>query len=278
MRIRSVTTGATLGALTLVSIALSQSATAAVMPQSLGAADPSTLAHFHVYLPLTNTTALEQLLQSQTDSTSPNYHQWLTPAQFKQQFGPSPAAVAKTKALLQAAGFTVVGEKTQNLDVEGPVSAVEKMFNTQIERVQMKSGNVKLAAAGEHLNMPQSLAAMGAVIPEFTVHLAAHVHSQVLRPLAAAHPLAAPSSLAAAAPASPPVPRLADADSFFYATDMNEAYQLPSFQTEVAPLFSRQKQQIAGVGAHIGIVIGSVISPADLANAFNSTLSVGSDA
>jgi len=278
MKIRSVATGATLCALTLVSVALSQSAAAAMRPQSLGAADQNSTAHFHVYLPLSNTAALDQLLQSQTDSNSPNYHRWLTPAQFKQQFGPSPATVAKAKALLQAAGFTVVGEKTQNLDVEGPVSAVEKLFNTQIERVQMKSGNVKLAAAGDHLNMPQSLAAMGAVIPEFTVHLAAHVHSQVLRPLAAAHPLAAPSSLAAsaAAPASPPVPRLADADSFFYATDMNEAYQLPSFQTEITPLFSRQRQQIAGVGAHIGIVISSVISPADLANAFNSTISAGS--
>jgi subtilase family serine protease len=277
MKIRSVATGATLGALTLASMVLSQSAAAAMRPQSLGAADQNTIAHFHVYLPLTNAAALDRLLQGQTDSNSPNYHQWLTPAQFKQQFGPGAATVAKAKALLQAAGFTVVGEKTQNLDVEGPVSAVEKMFNTQIERVQMKSGNVKLAAVGEHLNMPQSLAAMGAVIPEFTVHLAAHVHSQVLRPLAAAHPLAAPNSLAASAPASAPVPRLADADSFFYATDMNEAYQLPSFQTEVAPLFSRQRQQIAGVGAHIGIVIGSVISPADLANAFNSTLSLGSD-
>src|SRR6202522_3864335 len=279
MKIRSVATGATLCALTLVSVALSQSAAAAMRPQSLGAADQNSTAHFHVYLPLSNTAALDQLLQSQTDSNSPNYHRWLTPAQFKQQFGPSPATVAKAKAVLQAAGFTVVGEKTQNLDVEGPVSAVEKLFNTQIERMQMKSGNVKLAAAGEHLNMPQSLAAMGAVIPEFTVHLAAHVHSQVLRPLAAAHPLAAPSSLAAsaAAPASPPVPRLADADSFFYATDMNEAYQLPSFQTEITPLFSRQRQQIAGVGAHIGIVISSVISPADLGNAFNSTISAGSD-
>ena len=277
MKIRSVATGATLGALSLMSIALSQSAAAAVRPQSLGAADQNTTAHFHVYLPLSNTAALDQLLQSQTDSNSSNYHQWLTPAQFKQQFGPSPATVAKAKALLQAAGFTVVGEKTQNLDVEGPVSAVVKMFNTQIERVQMKSGSVTLAAVGDHLNMPQSLAAMGAVIPEFTVHLAAHVHSQVLRPLAAANPLAAPSSLAAAASAAaaPPVPRLADADSFFYSTDMNEAYQLPSFQTEEPSSSSQGKRQIAGVGSHIGIVISSVISPADLAKAFNSTVSAG---
>jgi subtilase family serine protease len=278
MRIRSVATGATLGALTLMSIALSQSAAAAIQPQSLGAADQNTTAHFHVFLPLTNTAALDQLLQSQTDSNSPNYHQWLTPAQFKQQFGPSPAAVAKTKALLQAAGFTVLGEKTQNLEVEGPVSAVEKMFNTRIEQVQMRPGLVKLASVDRHLNMPQSLAAMGAVIPEFTAHLSAHVHSQV-RHLAAAHPLAASGPLATSGPlaAPAPVPRLADADSLFYATDLNEAYQLPSFQTEEPSPFSREKRQIAGVGAHIGIVISSVISPADLANAFNSTVSAGGD-
>jgi subtilase family serine protease len=136
--------------------------------------------------------------------------------------------------------------------------------------MQVKPGQVKLAAAERHLNLPKALADMGAVIPEFVPHLAAHVHSQVLRPLAA-NPLAAVSPLATPGAA----PRLASSLSFFYANDLNEAYQLPSFQTEVAPLFSRHKQQIAGVGAHIGIVISSVINPQDLANSFNSTVSAG---
>jgi subtilase family serine protease len=256
----------------IASIALVQSASAAKQAQSLGAADPNSIAHFNVFLPLTHTDALEKLLQSQTDTTSPNYHQWLTPAQFKQQFGPSPADFAKSKQLLEAAGFTVTGEKTQNLEVEGPVSAVERMFNTSIERVQIKPGVVKLASVDRHLNLPQSLSSLGAVIPEFTAHLAAHVHSQVLRPLAAGSSITALSSGAGPSVA----PRLASTDSFFYANDLNEAYQLPSFQTEAAPLFSRHKQQIAGVGAHIGIVISSVINPADLANSFNSTVSAGS--
>ena len=272
MRIRSAATSVALGALMAASIALVQSASAAKQAESLGAADPNSIAHFNVFLPLTHTDALEKLLQSQTDTTSPNYHQWLTPAQFKQQFGPSPADVAKTRQLLEAAGFTVVGEKTQNLEVEGPVSAVERMFNTSIERVQMKPGVVKLASVDRHLNLPQSLSAMGAVIPEFTAHLRAHVHSQVLRPLAAGSSLSTLSPLAGPSVA----PRLASTDSFFYANDLNEAYQLPSFQTEAAPLFSRHKQQIAGVGAHIGIVISSVINPTDLANSFNSTISAGS--
>jgi subtilase family serine protease len=259
MKIRSVATGAMLGALTVFSMMLAPSAPAAVPVKSLGAAQPDAVAHFNVYLPLTHSAALEQLLQGQTDSTSPNYHQWLTPAQFKRQFGPSAADVARTKALLQAEGFTIVSEKTQSLEVEGAVSNVERMFNTRLQRVQTKQGRIKLAAAEGHLTLPQSLASMGAVIPEFTTHLAAHVHSKVLRPLSVASPIF----------------RLSSNDSFFYPNDLNEAYQLPSFRTEVAPPFSRHPAQIAGVGVHIGIVISSVIDPADLANTFNSTLPLG---
>src|SRR4029077_4278356 len=125
MRIRSAAPGVALGAL-LASMALTQSATAARHVESLGAADQSAVAHFRVYLPLTHTDALEKLLQSQTDTASANYHQWLTPAQFKQQFGPSASDFAKARQLLQSGGFTVVGENTQNLEVEGPISAVER--------------------------------------------------------------------------------------------------------------------------------------------------------
>jgi subtilase family serine protease len=273
MRIRSAATSVALGALTtLGSMALVQSASAAKQVESLGAADQNTITHFRVYLPLTHTDALEKLLQSQTDTTSANYHQWLTPAQFKQQFGPSRSDVAKAKQLLQSAGFNVVGENTQNLEVEGPVSSVERTFGTQVERVRLKSGHVRMSAANR-LNLPQSLAAMGAVIPEFKPHLLSHVHSQVLRPLAAANASSVLSPLAASAAA--PTPRLATQFSFYYANDLNEAYQEPSFQTEVTPLFSRKKLQIAGVGAHIGIVISSVIDPKDLAASFNSKISLG---
>jgi subtilase family serine protease len=267
MRIRSAATSVALGALTFASLALTQTATAMHRLQSMGAADQNAVAHFNVYLPLTNTDALERLLQSQTDTTSANYHQWLTPAQFKQQFGPSRSDVAKARALLESAGFTIVAERTQNLVVEGPVSAVERMFNTQIERVRSKSGNIKLAAAEGHLNLPPALSAMGAVIPEFTPHLAAHVHSHVLQNLATPQLVQGGSGT--------PADRLANDFSFFYANDLNEAYRFPAFNDEVTPLFSRKKLQVAGVGAHIGIVISSKIDPADLAASFNSTVNAG---
>jgi subtilase family serine protease len=258
MRIRSVATGAVMGALFAFTL-LPQDAPAAMQVETLGAADQNAIAHFNVFLPLTHSDALETLLQAQTDSTSNTYHHWLTPAQFKQQFGPKPADVARTKALLESEGFTIVSEKTQSIEVEGSVANTERLFNTRLNRVQTKHGNIKLAAAGGHVNVPQALAAMGAVVPEFTTHLAAHVHSKVLKPLTS----------------TSPVFRLSSNDSFFYPNDLNEAYQLPSFQTEVRPPFSRHPAQIAGVGSHIGIVISSVISPTDLASTFNSTLPLG---
>ena len=255
MRIHLLAASALFGALT--TIGFSQTA---ARVQTLGAADQSAVTHFNVYLPLTHQADLDQLLRDQTDSSSARYHQWLTPTQFKSQFGPSRADVARVTKALEAAGFTVMGEQTQNLQVEGPVSAVEKLFATQLQQVRTPKGHMRLAAANRHLTLPDQLAAVGAVVPEFTAHLQARVHSvRSSKPLASSSPLF----------------RLSSNDSFFYPNDLNEAYQLPSFQTKITPLFSRKQKQIAGVGSHIGIVISSVINPADLAKTFNSSLNLG---
>ena len=113
MRIRLFAVGALLGAIT--TIGFSQMIT---QVQTLGPADQSAMTHFTVHLPLTHRQIWRNSWR-QTDKKSPSYHQWLTPAQFKAQFGPSRADVAEAKLLTGSAGFTVVGEKTQNLEVEG---------------------------------------------------------------------------------------------------------------------------------------------------------------
>ncbi len=255
-----------LGALTTMSFSQINSASGAMRVETLGAANKNAVTHFNVYLPLTNQAALEKLLRDQTDSSSSRYHHWLTPAQFKAQFGPNRASVAKVTAALKKAGFRVVGEKTQNLEVEGPVSAVEKMFSTRLMQVRTPKGRLKFASAEHHLSLPRELASAGAVIPEFTTHLAAHVHSaKGARPLANAIPLFGRDSLF----------RLSNTNAFYYPNDLNEAYQLPSFQTEVRPLRSRHPAQIAGVGSHIGIVMSSTILPGDLEATFNSVIPLG---
>jgi subtilase family serine protease len=250
MRIHSLAIGAVvLCALTTMSISQMNISPNAMRVQAVGAADPNAVTHFNVYLPLTHQDALEQLMREQTDPASASYHQWLTPAQFKAQFGPSRSDVATVTAALLAAGFTITAEHSQSLEVEGPVLAVERTFATHLMQVRTDKGRMKLAAAEHHLTLPDTLASVGAVIPEFTTHLAAHVHSQRMGGL----------GLAAASP----LIRLSSSDSFFYPNDLNEAYQSPSFKIA------------SGAGARIGVVISSVIDPADLAKTFNSSLNLG---
>jgi subtilase family serine protease len=55
----------------------------------------------------TQEASLQALLAAQQDPSSPSYHQWLTPAQFGQQFGMSAADLAQVSAWLQQEGFTV---------------------------------------------------------------------------------------------------------------------------------------------------------------------------
>lgn len=237
--------------------------------QSLGAADPASTTHFSVYLPLTHQAALEQLVNDQTNASSPSYHKWLTPAEFKSRFGPSPSDVARVSAKLEAAGFTITAVHTQSIEVTGSVADVETLFSTRLNQMRMPQGQIKFSAANHKLSMPAEFAAAGAVIPTFFPELSAHVHSVAL----AAGSSTAAGKLAAAQNATPSQ-RLSTAFALYLPDDLNEAYSLPSFQTEVGSLFSHKKQ-IAGVGSHIGIVINSVIDPSDINHSLNVTLSAG---
>ena len=56
-------------------------------------------------------TALKQLMDEQQDKASPNYHKWMTPEEFGQQFGPTDADMAAIGGWLQSHGFQVGSSK-----------------------------------------------------------------------------------------------------------------------------------------------------------------------
>ena len=274
MKLRSLLASASLlCAFASVGIAQSVTSNALARPQVMGAADPSATAHFSVYLPLTHQAELEKLLNDQTDPSSPSFHKWLTPAQFKEQFGPKPATFAKVTRKLEAAGFTVTAEHAQSVDVSGRVADVERLLSTQLQTVKMPhGGGMALAAASHRMTLPAELASVGAMIPDFSPHLAAHVHSVNLSTNANA------SGTAVVNGGGMVNQRLSSADSFFYPDDMNEAYVFPSFTTSIIPV-SKQPggppAQIEGAGATIGILISSTVLQTDINRAFNSTVSAG---
>ena len=82
----------------------------------------------------TQEASLQALLAAQQDPSSPNYHRWLTPAQFGQQFGMSAADLAQVSAWLQQEGFTVTSaaQSGNAISFSGSVASVERAFQTQI--------------------------------------------------------------------------------------------------------------------------------------------------
>jgi len=94
--------------------------------------------------------ALDKLLKEQQQRSSPNYHKWLTPAQFADRFGMSRSDIEKVTAWLQSQGFTVtrVANSRNQVFFEGTVAQVESAFRTEIHSY-LVDGKVHFANATE---------------------------------------------------------------------------------------------------------------------------------
>ena len=81
-------------------------------------------------------TALDALLDQQLDTSSPSYHQWLTPQQFGQQFGPADQDIQTVTSWLQSHGFAVnrVSNGRTVIEFSGSVSEVTEAFHTEIHK------------------------------------------------------------------------------------------------------------------------------------------------
>src|ERR1700734_2983951 len=93
------------------------SANAQRQPKVVSEVSASEPVTFELYIPLANKAALEQLLADQQTTTSPQYHQWLTPAQVQERFGPSAKTVAAVSQELDRYGLTVKQISPQLLQV-----------------------------------------------------------------------------------------------------------------------------------------------------------------
>ena len=83
---------------------------AAAHLQPLGPLGSSQQLDLAIGLPLRNREALANLLQQIYDPASPNYHHFLTPEQFAEQFGPTKQDYQAVIAFAIANGLRVTGE------------------------------------------------------------------------------------------------------------------------------------------------------------------------
>ncbi len=80
--------------------------------------------------------ALRALIDGQQSKSSGNYHQWLTPEQFGQQFGVADADIEVVTSWLQSQGFQVnrVAASKMLIEFSGTAGAIRNAFHTEIHK------------------------------------------------------------------------------------------------------------------------------------------------
>jgi subtilase family serine protease len=147
------------------------------------AAAPGSLPMSRMLLVLRHTeaqeAAIKDLLALQQNQSSPRFHQWLTPQQFGEMFGPSDADIQTVTAWLGSHGFEVahVANGRHVIEFSGTAAQVQATFHTSIHHFQV-NGKDHWANASD----PQIPAALASVVvgvktlhnfvPKLTTHFA----------------------------------------------------------------------------------------------------------
>ncbi len=125
-----------------------------------GAADPNENLGFRVYLGWSGADAAEALAHAVSDPKSSQYGQYLTPAQFRNQFAPSQAQVAAVQSWLKSQGFSVIYTPTNNhyVAAEGTVAQAQAAFLTQFGMYNVAGKSVR--SPSHDVAIPSSWASM----------------------------------------------------------------------------------------------------------------------
>ena len=109
----------------------------------------------------TQLAALDQLVAQQHDSHSPQYHQFLTPAQYAERFGVSQNDIDKITGWLTTHGFQVEEVTPNHLSIvfSGDALRVQTAFNTEVRQYSV-NGQIHYANASD----PQIPAALSSVV------------------------------------------------------------------------------------------------------------------
>jgi subtilase family serine protease len=214
----------------------------------VGKPDAASQTSFEVALPLRNVDQLNDLLAALHDPASPQYHHWLTPAQFAARFAPDSATMNRAVAGLRARGFSVQTH-IRSLHVSGPVALVESALGTHLQLASSKNNasGTRIVADGA-LNLPTELREAGATVMSLGGREAQVMSRQVTAAL------------------DDPLNRYGQ-DGGYWFDDLKQAYQYPSYETMVT--VNGKKQRLDGTGATIGVLMSSDYLPSDVAEVFN---------
>jgi subtilase family serine protease len=225
-------------------------------------AAPSTMTMSHMLLILKRSpdqeAALQALNAQQQDKTSPNYHKWLTPAQFGEEFGPSDQDVTAVTTWLGSHGFQVapVANGRNMIDFSGTAGEVREAFNTEIHHYVVNAKD-HYANASEP-QIPAALAPMIAGISSLNDFRPKPMHHAI-----GAFQMSLPSRKVT--PVSKPEFTLAGGGCYGTSPATNCYAMAPYDFATIYNLLPLWNANLNGTGEHIAIVGDSNINSADYA-------------
>ena len=176
---------------------------------------------------------LANLLAAQQDRSSPNYHRWLTPAQFANRFGMTKDDISRVVSWLESQSFTVtsVANSRNQISFDGTVAQIETAFATEIHNYLVDS-EIHFANASNP-SIPAALAA--------SVLSIGHLHNFT------------------------PKPRL-KVQSHFTSAQSGDHFLSPGDFATIYHVDLLYSAGIDGTGQKIAIVGQSAVNPTDLSN------------
>jgi subtilase family serine protease len=234
----------------LCATVLAAAAPAYAAPQGLsfvGAPGAASQVSFEVALPLRNVDNLHALLKAQQDPASPQFHHWLTPADFGLRYGPNAATVNRVAAALRGRGLTVQ-TSTRSLHVSGAAATVEAALGTHLRLARTSTGahGTRVVADGA-MHLPREITEAQGVVMSFGAH-EAHVMSLRTRKI-------------------DNTDNRYGQDGAYWYDDLKQAYSYPSYQTMVT--VNGTQQRLDGTGATIGALMSSDVLASDIQAVFD---------
>ncbi len=167
----------------------------------------------YVHLPLRNSNELDQLISQQSDKKSPLYHHWLTPAQFRAQYGPTANDLRTAATALNAEGFhTII--TTQGVVADAPQATVEKAFGVHLAR---RMASFARGTSATPMLLADKAPAMPAALKNVNAQVAAFAPLPAMRPQ---------SQLVSKTPISQ---NRYGTDGPYWFTDLKQAYEYPAW-------------------------------------------------
>ncbi|MHB1446246.1 MAG: S53 family peptidase [Acidimicrobiales bacterium] len=123
---------------------------AAVLPfgaRPIGVPPPATPMALTLILTSKDPAGLSRLASAISDPASPEYHHFITSAQFTSRFGASAAEIASVRSALRSEGVSVAGVAADGLSlrVETTAAAAQRAFHTSLASERLAGGRVAYA-------------------------------------------------------------------------------------------------------------------------------------